>query len=175
MHKTIRLSLFPALMILSSLHPVAANLQERQHDLKNRYENIEVKPFDVRQGVDFPDAYMRTMMADVVKDLRGVKKFRRVLAGGETQEGDGAPTLQLVGTVTRFQRGNRGKRFISLGLAGNTIVVAHVKFIDKTSGQILIEADVDGLIYTGFLGGSPKGAPSGVGKDVAKIAKKVFF
>jgi hypothetical protein len=54
-------------------------------------------------------------------------------------------------------------------------VVAHVRFADKNTGETLVEADVDGVVYTGLLGGSPKGAPSGIGKDVAKIAKKVFF
>jgi hypothetical protein len=176
MHKKIiTLSLFVVLTALGSLHSVAALRQERRVDLKNRYENIEVTPFDVTRGIDFPDEYMRAMMADVVNDLKRTNKFKRALAQGEAQQDGNAPTIQLVGIVIKFKRGNRGKRLISLGLAGDTKVVAHIKFIDKASGKVLVEADVDGMVYTGLLGGSPKGAPSGVGKDVAKIAKKVFF
>ena len=173
--KIITLSLFVVLAALGPLHSVAAPRQERRGDLKNRYENIEVAPFDVRRGIDFPDEYMREMMAGVVKDLRRVGKFKRVIAEGEAQQDGNAPTVQLVGTVIKFKRGNRVKRFVALGLAGDRKVVAHIKFIDKASGKVLVEADVDGMVYTGLLGGSPKGAPSGVGKDVAKIAKKVFF
>jgi hypothetical protein len=173
--KIITLSLFVVLAAPGSLHSVAAPRQERRVDLKNRYENIEVAPFDVQRGVDFPDDYMRAMMAGVVKDLKRINKFKRVLAEGEARQDGNAPTIQLVGTVIKFKRGNRGRRLIALGLAGDTKVVAHIKFIDKASGKALVEADVDGVVYTGFLGGSPKGASSGVGKDVAKIAKKVFF
>jgi hypothetical protein len=173
--KTITLSLFVVLATLGSLHSLAAPPQERRVDLKNRYENIEVAPFDVRPGVDFPDEYMEAMMAGVVKDLKVINKFKRVLSEGEAQPDGNAPTIQLVGTVIKFKHGNRAKRLIALGLAGDTKVVAHIKFIDKASGKALVEADVDGMVYTGFLGGSPKGASSGVGKDVAKIAKKIFF
>jgi hypothetical protein len=176
MHKKIvTLSLFVILAAPGSLHSVAAPRQERRVDLKNRYENIEVAPFDVPRGIDFPDGYMRAMMADVVKDLKRIGKFKRVLAEGEAQQDGNAPTIQLVGTVIKYKRGNRVKRLIALGLAGDTKVVAHIKFIDKASSKVLVEADVDGMVYTGLLGGSPKGAPSGVGKDVAKIARKVFF
>jgi hypothetical protein len=175
LNKIIWSSLFVALTTPGLLRPAAATEQEQQVFLKNRYENIEVSPFAVRQGIDFPDEYMRTMMADVVRDLKRINKFKRVIVEGETRQVGDAPTIQLVGTVTKFKRGNRGKRLVALGLAGDTRVVAHVKFIDKASGKVLVEADVDGMVYTGLLGGSPKGAPSGVGKDVAKIAKKVFF
>jgi len=114
-------------------------------------------------------------MADVTKALKRLNEFKEVIAEGEVPQCANVPTIQLVGTVTKYKHGSRGKRFFALGLAGDTKVVAHVKFIDKATGKVLIEADVDGQVYTGLLGGSPTGAPSGVGKDVAKIAKKVFF
>jgi hypothetical protein len=174
MRKTITLVLFGALAALSSAARVAALGQPRPADLKNRYENIEVTPFDVRQGIDFPEDYMRQMMNDVVKDLRDIKKFKRVFAAGEAQGGDAA-TIRLAGTVVEYKHGNRAKRLIALGVAGQTKIVAHVKFVDKATGNLLVEGDVDGLVYTGILGGSSKRAPSGVGKDIAKIAKRVFF
>lgn len=166
--------LFGSLAALGLTARVGALGQQRPADLKNLYENIEVTPFEVRQGIDFPEDYMRQMMADVVKDLRGIKKFKRVFAPGEVQEGSAA-TIQLVGAVVEYKRGNRAKRLVALGVAGQTRIVAHVKFVDKATGKLLVEGDVDGEVYTGILGGSSNRAPSGVGKDIAKIAKKVFF
>jgi hypothetical protein len=173
--KRITLKLILALTALGCVDCVTAGGQQQTRNLKNRYENIEVTGFDVKQGIDFPNDYMQRMMAGVVKDLRATKKFNRVFAEGETGQDGSSSTIQLVGTVTKYKRGNRAKRFIALGLAGETKVVAHVKFIDKATGELLVEGDVDGLVYDGILGGNSQGAPSGVGKDVAKIAKKVFF
>jgi hypothetical protein len=175
MYKTITQTLFLVLSVLSFCDSIVATRQEPSRDLRNRYENIEVVRFEVQPGIDFPREYMQSMMADALKDLRRIGKFKRVFVDGEAQQDGEASTIQLVGTVTKFKHGNRAKRFIALGVAGDTKVVAHVKFIDKASGRLLVEADVDGVVYTGLLGGSPRGAPSGVGKDVAKIAKKVFF
>lgn len=175
MHKRITLKLILALVALSCMDCLTASGQRQTGNLKNRYENIEVTGFDVKKGIEFPNDYMQRMMAGVVKDLRAIKKFKQVFAEGETQQNGSASTIQVVGTVVKYKRGNRAKRFIALGLAGETKVVAHVKFIDKATGELLIEADVDGFVYDGILGGNSKGAPSGVGKDVAKIAKKVFF
>ena len=160
-------------LALTFVHSVTA--QTRPNGLKNRYDAIEVTQFKVLQGVELPDEYIQSMMAHVVKDLKDIKKFKRVIAEDETQQESNATTIQLVGTVIGYKHGSRGKRFIALGLAGDTKIVAHVKFVDKATSKLLLEADVDGQVYTGLLGGSPRGAPTGIGKDIAKIAKKVFF
>jgi len=164
-----------AVLFLISLCEGFASSQPRRDDLKNRYDSIEVTPFTIQQGIDFPAEYMQSMMVGVIKDLRRTNKFKHVLTQGEAQQSDDARTIQLLGIVTQYKHGSRGKRLVAIGLAGDTKIVAHVKFIDKATGKVLVEADVDGQIYTGLLGGSPKGAPTGIGKDVAKIAKKVFF
>jgi len=175
MHVGLISHLFLAALFLSSFHEAVPNTREQRNDLKNRYDSIEVRPFTIEPGVDLPPEYVQSMMAGVIMDLRRIKKFNYVFAPGDAKQGDTARTIQLLGTVTQYKHGSRGKRFVALGLAGDTKIVAHVKFIDGASGEVLVEADVDGQIYTGLLGGSPKGAPSGVGKDVARIAKKVFF
>ena len=164
-----------AVFPIASLHLAFANAQQRRADLKNRYDIIEVTPFTVEQGVNLPAELMQSIMDGILKDLRRTKKFKYVLAPGDAKQTDTSRTIRLVGTVTQYKHGSRGKRLVAIGLAGDRKIVAHVKFIDKTTGETLIEADVDGQIYTGLLGGSPRGAPSGIGKDVAKIAKKVFF
>jgi hypothetical protein len=169
------LRLVAALLFVASLHMAVASGQTRHADLKNRYDSIEVTPFTVRQGIDLPAEYMQSMMAGILNDLKQTRKFKQVLTQGDTDQTDSPRTIQLIGTVTQYKHGSRGKRLVAIGLAGDTKIVAHVKFIDKANGEVLVEADVDGQIYTGLLGGSPKGAPTGIGKDVAKIAKKVFF
>ena len=170
-----RIKSFVVLPIVVGFCWCSAVAQRETNDLRNRYQYIEVSPFDVKPGIDFPDEYRERMMADVVEDLRGLKGFQGVIVEGETRPDASAPTIQLIGTIIKYKRGSRGKRFFALGLAGDTNIVAHVKFLDRATGKLLLEADVDGLIHHGFLGGSSKGAPSGVGKDVAKIAKRVFF
>lgn len=167
-----RLRLFLALAVIIWLGPITVG---QQADLKNRYDSIEVLPFDVKSGIDFPDEYMQLMMADIFKDLHGLNTFKRVIAGPEPQVEGGGQTIQLVGTLIKYKHGSRSKRYFGLGLAGDTKIVGHVKFLDKVTGKLLLEADVDGLIHHGFLGGSSKGATSGIGKDVAKIVQKVFF
>jgi Domain of unknown function (DUF4410) len=149
--------------------------QTETSDLRNRYQYIEITRFEVKAGIDFPDEYMEQMMKGVIKSLRDTGKFKRVIAEGEAQQTAENATMLLVGTVIKYKEGNRGKRFIALGLAGDRKIVAHVKFLDKATGKLLLEADVDGIVRDGVLGGSAKGAPTGIGKDVAKIAKKVFF
>ena len=148
--------------------------QYQTKDLKNRYDTIEVIPFEVPPNVDLPLEYRTRMMDDVVKDLRRLNKFKEVLVGPVTT-GEPTSTIRLEGTVIQYKHGSRRKRLIAIGLAGDTKIDAHVKFVDKATGKLLLEADVDGQVYTGLLGGSPHGAPTGIGKDVAKIAKKVFF
>jgi hypothetical protein len=172
-----RLILFLLVVVLTiaSSHVAFANAQQQRADLKNRYDIIEVTQFTVEQGVTLPAEYMQSMMDGILKDLRRTKKFKYVLAPGDAKQKDSSRAIQLLGTVTQYKHGSRGKRLVAIGLAGDTKLVAHVKFVDKTTGEVLVEADVDGQIYTGLLGGSPRGAPTGIGKDVAKIAKKVFF
>lgn len=148
--------------------------QYQSKDLKNRYNTIEVIPFEVPPNIDLPLEYRTRMMENVVKDLRRLNRFKEVLVGPVTTR-EPTSTIRLEGTVIQYKHGSRGKRMFALGLAGDTKILAHVRFLDKATGKLLLEADVDGQVYNGLLGGSPDGAPTGVGKDVAKIAKKVFF
>jgi len=59
--------------------------------------------------------------------------------------------------------------------AGKTRVVAHIKFIDKTTGKVLYETDASGAVSWGLFGGDSKDSLGGVGKKVADITKKEFF
>ncbi len=142
---------------------------------KNQYQNIEVAKFDIKEGIDFPAENMTSMMDDIVKELQGIKKFKQVSAPGETVADSSAPTLQLVGTVTKYKAGSRAKRYLIGFGAGQTKVVAHVKFIDKATGNVVFERDVDGKVTVGVFGGESKTSLRDVGKEIAENAKKKFF
>ena len=163
------------LAVLALIAPVAADGQKKDGGLKNQYQNIEVANFDVKEGIDFPADYMTGMMGEIVKELQNLKKFKQVYRASETPTDAAAPTIQLVGTVTKYKAGSRAKRYLIGFGAGQTKVVAHVKFIDKATGNVLYERDVDGKIAIGIFGGESKTSLRDVGKEIAENAKKRFF
>ena len=142
---------------------------------KNKYQNIEVVRFDIKEGVNFPVDYLHTMTEELVSQLQQTGKFGQVLREGETPEKADVPTIRLVGTVTEFQPGSVAKRVLVGFGSGKTKVVAHVKFLDKATGEVLFEDDVDGKVWRGAVGGESIGATRGLAKEVAKVGKQQFF
>jgi hypothetical protein len=164
----ILLSVIAALLLTSA--GAAQNVE------KNKYQQIEVMRFEVKEGVKFPSDYLATMTEELVTQLQEVKQFKQVLREGEAAAEAQAPALRLVGTVTAFQAGNRALRYMIGFGAGKTKIVAHVKFVDRETGAVLFEKDVDGKV---ILGGAIKsesiGATRGLAKEVAKVARQKFF
>ncbi len=163
-----------AVFLLLGAVNVSGQKKDNSPGNKGQYKNIEVVKFDVKEGIQFPPDYMNGMMDETVKELQGLKKFQQVLREGETQTDAAAPTIRLIGTVTQYNPGNRTKRYLFPG-AGKTKIVAHVKFIDKATGNVLFEKDVDGKVVIGIFGGDSKGSLHGVGKEISEVAKKQFF
>ncbi|MGB7923051.1 MAG: DUF4410 domain-containing protein [Pyrinomonadaceae bacterium] len=176
MEKVFQTALFGLLAALALVaFPATAAAQKKDDGLKNQYQNIEIAAFDVKEGIDFPADYMSGMMNEIVSELQGLKKFKQVTRTGETLADPSAPTLQLSGTVTKYKAGSRAKRyFVGFG-AGKTKVVAHVKFIDKATGNVVFERDVDGKVAIGLFGGESKTSLRDVGKEIAEVTKKRFF
>jgi len=161
--------------MLIVLSPALVRGQEKRSSVKGYFQNIEVQDFDVSEGVTFPPENIMPMMDEIVAKLNGLKRFKRVLRIGETAANADAPTVQLVGTVTKYQPGSRAKRYvISMG-AGKTRVVTHVKFLDKATGKLLYEGDASGAVSWGLFGGKSNESLSGLAKKIANIAKKQFF
>ena len=157
---------------------VAVNInasQKMEKKYKDQYRNIEVSNFDVKEGVEFPEQYKTILMGEVVAQFQQNKKFKQVSREGETSSSSSEPTVRLTGTVTKFQAGSRTKRYLVGFGAGKTKIVAHVKFIDRATGNVLFEDDVDGKVIMGFIGGESEGAARGLAKEVAKVANKLFF
>ena len=173
MRKLTNGSLFSALALLLLL-TFSASGQKPNSENKNKYKDIEVENFDVKEGVKFPPEHMTGMMAEIVQELQNTKKFRQVSRVGEGTESN-EPTIRLVGTVTKYQAGSQAKRYLIGFGAGKTKVVAHVKFIDKANGNVLFEKDVDGKVVFGLFGGQSKTSLRDVGKEIAGVAKKQFF
>ena len=127
------------------LLPALTGAQKKDNPLKNHYQVIEVSTFDAPDETKFPAENVKPMMDEIVSKLTDLKKFKEVVRPGETATDTAAPTVQLVGTVTKYQPGSRAKRYvISMG-AGKTRIVTHIKFIDKATGQVL-------FVHAGFHG-----------------------
>lgn len=155
---------------------------------KGKYQNITVGDFDIKAGVNFPLSSLGVMRAEIIDELRKLNAFVQVSDESAAKEKSEAktetsdvkteainPTLRLVGTVTKYKPGSRAKRYLIGFGAGMTKVVAHIKFIDSATGNVLFEKDVDGKVIIGFVGGESTGATRGLAKEVAKVAKKTFF
>ena len=165
----------PGIVALTLLLSLTGNAQKQGGENKNKYKDIEIVKFDIKTGVEFPEEYLTGMMEEIVKELQDLKKFGQVFRAGESQTDTTAPTLRLEGTVTEFKKGSQTKRYLIGFGAGKTRVVAHVKFIDKATGNVVFEKDVDGKVAIGVFGGQSKTSLRDVGKEIAEVSKKQFF
>jgi hypothetical protein len=143
--------------------------------VKDKYKGIEVVRFEVKEGVQIPQDYLITLTEELVKQVTETKRFSDVMREGESPKDASASSLKLVGTVTEFKAGSRAKRYLIGFGAGKTTIKAHVKFLDRATGEVLFEADVDGKVVMGMMGGDSVGATRGLAKEVAKVATKQFF
>ena len=152
-----------------------ASYAQKPSDNKNKYKDLEVVKFDIKPGVEFPEEQLNGMMDEIVSELQNLKKFGQVFRAGEAQTDTAAATLRLEGTVTEFKKGSQAKRYLIGFGAGKTKVLAHVKFIDKSTGNVVFEKDVDGKVVLGLFGGQSKTSLRDVGKEIAEVSKKQFF
>ena len=147
-----------------------------QKQVKGKYKAIEVTRFEIQKDVEkFDAAWLLTLTDELVKQLEESKKFQQVLREGEAPTEPGAPTLKLVGAITKFKPGSRAARYMVGFGAGSTVVKAHIKIVDKASGDVQFEDDVDGKVIMGVIGGESVGATRGLAKEVAAKTKKQFF
>jgi hypothetical protein len=142
---------------------------------KNKYQQIEITGFEVKQGVEFPPDYLADLTNELVTQMKETEKFREVSRAGEAPAGSDALALRLSGTVTEFKAGSRAVRYLVGFGAGRTKVKARVKFTDRATGAVLYEGDVDGKVIMGVFGGDSRGATRGLAKEVAKVARQQFF
>jgi curli biogenesis system outer membrane secretion channel CsgG len=175
MSKSLRLMVLglAAVLVLG----VAASAQKKQATgLKNKYANIEIVRFEIKEGVEkFSADWLITMTEELYTQLKQTGKFKEVLREGETPTEAAAPTIKLTGIVTEFNPGSRAARYLVGFGAGSTKIKAHIKILDSTTNEVLFEDDVDGKVVMGAMGGESVGATRGLAKEVASKTKKVFF
>jgi hypothetical protein len=135
------------------------------------YAALEVVPFEASAAVAIPADFQEALMRNLVEELKKTGKFAEIFVSGQKQEGPSAPALRLTGTVTNFNKGSRTERYLVGFGAGKTSLKAHIKFVDAATGVVKLEADVDGKMAMGLMGGDSKKATDGLPKEAAKTAK----
>jgi TPR repeat protein len=137
------------------------------------YNRLEVAPFAVSSGVAFPEEFSQALAQELRAQLQKANLFNEVVTVQSAPAGNLAPTLRLTGTITKFNPGDQEKRrLIGLG-AGTTRIDARVRFLDRRTCAVVIEADVDGKVVGGWGGGDSFGAARGVAKEVVHIARRM--
>src|SRR5258706_4089602 len=183
--KGIKNNIIPFLIVIFLFAiPVFAQDAKNTSPLVPAIKSIEVAKFDVIEGVQFPVTSLDVMTDEMVDELVKLKKFSQVklavppgtTAAEKTEKIDGpAPELVLTGTVTKYEPGDRAKRYLLGPFAGKTNIVAAIKITERATGKVLFEKDVDGKVIIGVFGGNSNGATRGLAKEVALVTKKAVF
>lgn len=162
---------WPVLLALVGLGAHTATAGDKK-EIDHKYETVEVATFDTKEGIAFPPDFSVRLNEELVMELQKSKRFAEVLREGEAPREEGAPALKLVGTITEFKKGSQMKRYLIGFGAGKTKIVASIKFVDRTTGDVVFEDQVDGKVIMGLAGGESMGAAHGLAKEVAKVAKQ---
>jgi hypothetical protein len=138
------------------------------------YPAVEVDRFVAQHGVSFPSDYQNALAEDIAREIS--LAFPTVII---VRQGDPAPNahavLRIAGVVTRFKPGNRAKRSVIGFGAGATVVRAQVWFIDGTTGQVLLNREVQGTTWTGVGGGDSQAAGESLAKKLAKFCNSAHL
>jgi hypothetical protein len=169
-------------LIVMFLFAIPAFTQDTKSTSPPAIKSIEVKRFDVKEGVQFPVTALDVMTNEIVDELVKLKKFSQVkltvppgTAATEPAKVDGPePELVLTGTVTKYEPGNRAKRYLMGPFGGKTNIVAAIKITERATGKVLFEKDVDGKVIIGVFGRNSNGATRGLAKEVATTTKKAL-
>ena len=159
---------------LFSTFSVGQTATPSEGSLKDKYHVIQVEKFDIQPGVELPPDYLASLPQEVVHELKESKKFSEVLAAGENPTDEKTPVLCLTGTITGFDQGSRGKRYLGVGIGAARIFVT-LHYLDRTSGQLVFEDKVIGTLSGGLFGGDSKGVVRELARTVAVTTKLVLL
>jgi hypothetical protein len=135
-------------------------------------QTIEVTDFAFPDGADFGLDYQAALSDELVRRFVKLRRFAEVRQAGYSAPDAKAPDLRVTGVVTAVNEGNRAVRVLVGGMgAGRAYIRAHVKFIDVAAGNVKLEQDVEGDMYTGSFGGEPIYAVTSLAKEIANLAK----
>lgn len=139
----------------------------------SEYKSIEVTRFEVQEGLDLPAKFKITLATDLKLQLSRIGGIE-VVSEGQEPKSDG-PRLRLTGTINEFKGGSRAVRYLIPVIAGKTKIGARIQVLDRESGEVLLETDVDGKVLIGPFGGDTMGASNGLAKEAAKKIRGRFF
>ena len=142
--------------------------------LKDKYHVIQVEDFGIQPGVDLPPTYLAGLPQQAVHQLKDSKKFTKVLAAGEKALPEDAPVMRLTGTVTGYDAGSRGKRYVGFGMGAARVFVT-LKYLDQTTDQIVYEDKVIGTLAGGIFGGNENKIVDELAKSVTATTKLVLL
>jgi hypothetical protein len=132
--------------------PQAGNPDSRI--IRDKYRFAQIDRFALREGLDFPPEYLSNLQKEIVKLLTDAKLFQQVMAPGQQPTSPDAPLLRLTGTIHNYKQGSRAKRYLGVSGAGASEIDAQIVFLDASTGQSLVVADLRGLLTSGVFGGS---------------------
>jgi Domain of unknown function (DUF4410) len=155
-------------------YPAARPGDKDQGRLQDRYHVIQIGEFDVQPDVDFPPNYLASLPQQVLQRLKDSKKFTQVLAAGEKASQPDSAVMLLSGTVTGYDAGSRGKRYVGFGMGASRVFVT-LKYQDMGTGQILYEDKVIGTLTGGVFGGAESKTVEELAKTIVTTTKLVLL
>ena len=144
------------LLLMCSVYTLPQAAKSVGNTIRDKYRVIEVSNFETKQGVDLPPDYFTGLQDELVKQLSESHQFEAVLRPEQQPPTADAPVLRLAGVVTGFKEGSRAKRYFAGFGAGTSQIFAHVKYVDRATGETLIETEVIGTLSGGAFGGNSK-------------------
>jgi hypothetical protein len=153
---------------------IAQTVEKHEGALQNKYHVIQVQGFGVQPGVDFPSNYLASLPQQLVQRLRDSKKFTQALTAGEKPSQEDAAVMGLSGTVTGYDPGSRGKRYVGFGMGAARVFVT-LKYSDVSTGQILYEDKVIGTLTGGVFGGAESKTVEELAKTIVATTKLVLL
>ncbi len=106
------------------------------------YSAIEVDPFVADRGVALPADYQRALVEDIARQASLAFPTVIIVRAGDPPP-FGHAVLRISGTVVRFKPGNGVRKPLGFG-SGATMVQAHVRFADASTGEVLLIREVQG-------------------------------
>jgi len=160
--------------VLLALLSSAQTKSNNEGMVKDKYHVIQVETFDIQPGMDIPPDYLATLPQQVAKQLKDSRNFQEVLAPGERPSQEDAPALRLSGTLTGYDQGSRGKRYIGFGM-GEARLFLTLRYLDRSSGQTVYNDKVVGTLEGGIFGGNENKVVEELAKRVAATTKLVLL
>ena len=170
---SISLVIAVVLVLLPAYSAAAQTSEKDEAVLQNKYHVIQVGDFDIQPGVDVPPNYLASLPQQLIQRLKDSKKFAEVLATGEQPSQD-ALVMRLSGTVTGYDQGSRGKRYVGFGMGAARLFVT-LKYSDKNTGQIIYQDKVFGTLTGGLFGGNENKVVEELAKAILTTTKLVLL